>query len=212
MNQDWQIGRQIELARENYVGTIEYCCWAPDQVYDLTPDTEQFEPHTELQAAYTASLTRSFLQALIRRAHDNGLRVLAMGTGMASLQGAREHPEQMMYTPDGQMYLHSGALHDGRRHNAVGAHVFTPERITAWANEMAASVDMFGWDGVRFDWNFFPLSQATPRPGTTRRGMTGRAARRGTCSPTRMRSPRSCVGSGATPSRSGTRVSSTTAA
>lgn len=162
MNQDWQVDRQIELARENCVGTIEYCCWAPDQVYDLTPDTEQFEPHTESQAAYTASLTRSFLQALIRRAHDNGLRVLAMGTGLASLQGAREHPEQMMYTPDGQMYLHSGALHDGRRYNAVGAHVFTPERITAWANEMAASVDMFGWDGVRFDWNFFPLSPQDP--------------------------------------------------
>ena len=162
LNQDWMVPSYLQRAKDNYVGTIEYYCWAPDQVFDLTPDTEQFEPHTESQGAYRARLTRSFLQNLVRQAHDKGLRVLAMDTGWASLQGALDHPEWMKYTRDGQIYLYNGNMHDGKRFNAVGAHLFTQERIKRWAREMSASVDMFGWDGVRFDWNFVPISPADP--------------------------------------------------
>jgi len=174
MNQECQIARQLELAEENSVGTIEYSCWAPDQVYDLTPDTEQFEPHTESQGAYKAPLTRSFLQELVRGAHDKGLRVLAMGAGLTTLQGALAHPDEVKYTADGQMCLYNGALHDGKRCNAVAAHLFTPARVRAWANEMAASVDMFGWDGIRFDWSFVPLSPQDPlAPGADGTGADG---------------------------------------
>ncbi len=162
MSKEWLIPSQIELAKDNYVGTIEYYCWAPDQVFDLTPDTEEFEPHTESQGSYRTQLTRSFVQDLVRQAHDSGLRVVAMDTGWASLKGALDHPDWMKYTRDGQIYLYNGNMHDGKRFNAVGAHVFTPERSRQWAREMAASVDMFGWDGVRFDWNFIPISPGDP--------------------------------------------------
>lgn len=162
MNEEWMIPAWVEWAKSNYIGTIEYYCWAPDQVFDLTPDTEEFEPHTESQGAYRTRLTRSFLRNLVRQADDSGLRVLAMDTGWASLQGALDHPEWMKYTRDRQIYLFNGNVHDGKRFNAVGTHVFTPERIERWAQEMSASVDMFGWDGVRFDWNFVPISPADP--------------------------------------------------
>ena len=162
MNSEWQIDRRVEWARRNAIGTIEYYCWAPDQVFDLTPDTEVSEPHTESQRAYRAELTRTFLQGLVTEAHEGGLRVLAMDTGMASLPGALSHPERIRYTAEGQLYLYNGNIHDGRRLNAVPAHIFTTDRIRDWANEMAACVDMFGWDGVRFDWNFLPVSAQDP--------------------------------------------------
>jgi len=162
MDQPWEIAPQIEWTRGNYIGTIEYYCWAPDQVFDLTPDTEEFEPHTESQGAYRARLTRTFLRDLVAAAHDAGLRVVAMDTGMAGLDGALRHPEDVKYTADGQIYLYNGAIHDGKRFNAVPANVFTPERIRQWAEEMADSVVMFGWDGVRFDWNFIPVSAQDP--------------------------------------------------
>jgi hypothetical protein len=163
MNREWMIPAWMEWARQNYLGSIEYYCWAPDQVFDLTPDTEEFEPHTESQGVYRARLTRSFLQSLVRRAHDAGLRVMAMDTGWASLQGALDHPEQMKHTREGQVYFFNGNIHEGRRYNAAGAHVYADDRVRRWACEMNASVDLFGWDGVRFDWNFLPVSPADPK-------------------------------------------------
>ena len=162
MRYPYLIPGRVEQAKRAYQGVIEYYCWAPDQVFDLTPDTETFEPHTESQGAYRTELTRTFVKDLVRTAHQNGLRVLAMDTGFCSLHGALTHPDRVKYTEDGQIYFYNGRIHDGRRFNAVGAHLFTPEATTAWANEMCASVDMFGWDGVRFDWNFIPVAPQDP--------------------------------------------------
>ncbi len=162
MRYDWLTPAMVEKAKDSYVGVIEYYCWAPDQVFDLTPDTEIFEPHTESQGSYRTQLTRTFLRDLVSAAHRSGLYVNAMDTGFASLEGALRHPERVKYTADGQIYLYNGNIHDGKRFNAVGAHVFTPDAIRAWAEEMNASVDMFGWDGVRFDWNFIPIAEQDP--------------------------------------------------
>ena len=162
MRYDWLTPAMVEHAQRSYVGAIEYYCWAPDQVFDLTPDTESFEPHTESQGVYRTRLTRTFLRDLVAAAHRRGLYVMAMDTGFAGLDGALKHPDRVKYTKDGQMYLYCGNIHDGRRFHAVGAHVFTPEAIRAWAEEMSASVDMFGWDGVRFDWNFIPIAPQDP--------------------------------------------------
>jgi hypothetical protein len=162
MRYPWLVPAKIEQTKRNYHGVIEYYCWAPDQVFDLTPDTEKFEPHTESQGSYRTELTRTFVKGLVDTAHRNGLRMLAMDTGFASLHGALTHPDRVKYTKDGQIYLYNGRIHDGRRFNAVGARLFTPKAVTAWAKEMCASVDMFGWDGVRFDWNFIPIAPQDP--------------------------------------------------
>ncbi|OGV73972.1 MAG: hypothetical protein A3K19_22835 [Lentisphaerae bacterium RIFOXYB12_FULL_65_16] len=162
MKDAWMTPRQVGKLKETYFGVLEYYCWAPDQVLDLTPDTEEWSPHTESQAAYATRLTRTFLQDVVRQAHESGLYVLAMDTGMLSLDGALRRPELAKYTADGQMYLYNGAIHDGKRYNAVCGNVFSNDVIRAWAEEMAASVDLFGWDGVRFDWNFLPAAPQDP--------------------------------------------------
>ncbi|MCK5804459.1 MAG: hypothetical protein KAI66_16595, partial [Lentisphaeria bacterium] len=162
MRYDWMTPAMVKMAKNNYVGIIEYYCWAPDQVFDLTPDTETWEPHTESQGAYRTELTRTFLKNVVDSAHASGLRVLAMDTGYASLPGALDHPKRVKYTRDGQMYVYNGNIHDGKRFNAVVAHLYEPELARAWAEEMCASVDMFGWDGVRFDWNFIPIAPPDP--------------------------------------------------
>ncbi len=162
MRYDWLVPGKVRQAKENYVGCIEYYCWAPDQVLDLTPDTDTWEPHTESQGAYRTQLTKSFLKGLVDQAHDAGLRVLAMDTGFLSLPGALRHPERAKYTVDGQIYLYNGNIYDGDRFHAVGANVFNQEAIQAWAEEMCDSVRMFGWDGVRFDWSFIPCAPQDP--------------------------------------------------
>jgi hypothetical protein len=162
MRAPYLIEAKIEQAKRAYHGIIEYYCWAPDQVFDLTPDTEKFEPHTESQGSYHTELTRTFLKDLVRTAHQHGLRMLAMDTGWCSLHGALTYPERVKYTRDGQIYLYGGKFHKGRRFQVAGAHIFTPEAITTWAKEMCASVDMFGWDGVRFDSNLIPIEPQDP--------------------------------------------------
>ena len=162
MKFDWLTPAMVEQAKDAHVGVIEYYCWAPDQVFDLTPDTEVFEPHTESQGVYRTELTRTFLKDMVKAAHEKGLYVNAMDTGMASLHGALARPERMKYTEDGQIYLYNGNIHDGRRFNAAPAHMYRPEYAKEWAEEMNRSVDMFGWDGVRFDWSFIPIAPVDP--------------------------------------------------
>lgn len=159
---DWLIDAVVQKFKENYITTIEQYCWAPDQVLDLTPDTEKFVPHTESQGGYSQPLTKTFLKTFVDTAHKNGMYVLAMDTGFLSLDGALNHPEKAKHTKDGQFYLYNGNIHRNKRFNAVGANIFSEKAIKEWAEEMNASVDMFGWDGVRFDWNFIPIATQDP--------------------------------------------------
>jgi len=162
MNREGQEGYLIHNLRENYNGVVEYYCWMPDEIYDMTPDTEVFEPHTESQGAYRTTITRQFIKDLVALGKKNGVRVVTLASGFASLPGALKHPEEMQYTKDGQIYIWNGKLHGKDRFGVPAANVYSEEKIKRWAQEMIASTDMFGWDGVRFDWNFIPAVPPDP--------------------------------------------------
>ncbi len=162
MNREGQEGYLIHNLRENYNGIVEYYCWMPDEIYDMTPDTEVFAPHTESQTAYTTTITRQFIKNLVALGKKNGVRVVTLASGFASLPGAMQNPEEIQYTKDGQIYIWGSKLHGKDRYAVVGAHVYTEERVKRWAQEMVASTDMFGWDGVRWDWNFIPAVPPDP--------------------------------------------------
>ncbi len=162
MNREGQEGYLIHNLRENYNGIVEYYCWMPDEIYDMTPDTEIFEPQTESQTAYRTTITRQFIKNLVAIGKKNGVRVVTMASGFASLPGALQHPEDMQYTRDGQIYFWAGKLHGDDRFAVVSANVYDEESIKRWAQEMIASTDMFRWDGVRWDWNFIPAVPPDP--------------------------------------------------
>ena len=156
----------MRMFRERYFGIVEYYCWAPDQVTDLTPDGDTWEPHTESQGAYRVTLTKKFLQMAVKEGHRHGIHMYAMDTGMISLPGVLAHPELVKYTEDGQPYMYNGRVYDGKHRFSVGSvDIYSDDKVRRWGEEMAASVDMFGWDGVRWDWGFVPTAPPDPLAG-----------------------------------------------
>lgn len=162
MNKEGQETYMIPHLRDNYQGIIEYYCWMPDEIYDLTPDTEVFEPHTESQGAYRATITRKFIKDLVDFANKNGIRVVTLESGFASLRGALKHPEEMKYSQDGQILLYNGKIYEKERFAVVPANIYTEDAVRRYAQEMVASTDMFNWNGVRFDWGFIPVVPPDP--------------------------------------------------
>ena len=149
--------------RERYFGIVEYYVWMPDELLDLTPDTPSWRPHTESQGAYETTLTKKFLQNYVKAAHERGVHVYAMDAGMLSLPGILDRPELVKYTPDGQPWIFNGKIYGGERRYAAGmGNPYTREFVREWGEEMARSVDMFGWDGCRWDWGFVPTVPADP--------------------------------------------------
>jgi len=153
----------MQQMREKGFGIVEYYCWMPDELLNLTPDGEKWFPHTESQGAYEVTLTKKFLKTLVQEAHKRGIHVYAMASGLLSLPGLLDRPELVKYTPDGQPWIYNGRIQDGQRRYAVGlSNPYTREFVKEWGEEMAASVDMFGWDGCRWDWGFVPSKPSDP--------------------------------------------------
>ena len=153
----------MQQMREKGFGIVEYYCWMPDELLNLTPDGDKWHPHTESQGAYEVTLTKKFLKTLVGEAHKRGVHVYAMDSGMLSLPGILDRPELVKYTPDGQPWIYCGRIQDGERRYAVGvSNPYTREFVKEWAEEMAASVDLFGWDGCRWDWGFVPSKPTDP--------------------------------------------------
>jgi len=153
-HQNWYIPQM----RRGYTGTVEYYCWAPDHKYDMTPEGDSWEPHTESQGAYRTTVSKAFVKNMIALAHENGLRVVAELAQFASFHHSMEHPEELVYTEDGQPWVWYRRIYeDGAEFAIILRDYFSEDLVRGWAEEMNRSVDMFGWDGVRFDCGFLPI-------------------------------------------------------
>ena len=147
--------------RKKYVGAYEYYCWAPSTIFGLAPKEESWIPHTE--ANYTATISKKFLKQLVDDAHSQGVGVYAWVTGLWNYKVGMEHPELLQYTANGQPNIYNGTVwKNGHRRMVLKPNMFTVERARMWGEEMADSVDMFGWDGCRWDWTFVPSVMNDP--------------------------------------------------
>jgi hypothetical protein len=161
----WEEGTEpawIEQLRRGYIGTFEYYCWAPSTIGGLAPQEDKWDPHTESQAAYQTPLTKKFLKTLIDDAHSNGISVYALITGLFNHRKGLENPELFQYCKNGQPSLYNGRIYGDRRFATGKPNAFTPEFAYEWGKEMGLSVDMFGWDGCRWDWSFIPNAPCDP--------------------------------------------------
>ncbi len=149
------------IFRKKYVGAYEFYCWAPSTIFGLAPTEDKWIPHTE--ANYTCTLTKKFLQTLVADASSQGVGIYAWITGLWNYRVGLQHPELLQYTASGQPNIYNGTVwKNGHRRMVLKPNMFTPERAKMWAEEMADSVDMFGWDGCRWDWTFIPSVASDP--------------------------------------------------
>jgi len=163
IRQEGSEATHVRKVREAYVGIVEYYCWTPDTVNDMTPEGKSWQPHTESQGAYEVTLTKAFLQTIVRKAHENGVHVYSWITGLMPFTSGLQKPELFQYTPDGQPYLYNGRVYDGQRRYSVGpVNIYREDLCLRWGEEMARSADMFGWDGCRWDWGFVPTVPSDP--------------------------------------------------
>ena len=147
--------------KKRYVGAYEYYCWAKSVIGALAPEDDSWIPNTE--HSVDSTLTKDMVKFLVKDAHSKGVGVYSWITGLWNYQYAFRYPERLQYNKDGQPNIYSGKVYpDGRRRAVVKPHMFTPERAAEWGREMADSIDMFGWDGCRWDWSFCPNMLSDP--------------------------------------------------
>lgn len=156
-----QVNARNNVFKKKYIGTYEYYCWAESTIGALAPKHDSWIPNTE--APYHNILTRKFLKYMIDDAHSKGLNVISWITGLWNFKYALQHPDRIQYSKNGEPNIYSGQVYpDGTRRAVLKANYFTPERAAEWGREMADSVDMFGWDGCRWDYTFVPSIKCDP--------------------------------------------------
>lgn len=154
------LAKNVINIRRGYAGVTEIYNWPRNSLFDMTPDTDWYlgGPY------YFVSWSREYLKAFIAEAHRNGLGVVSWAQAMIDISDAMEYPQYLQYTAEGQFLSDrhhifqdgaqrtQGVLPPGPVENmAVSVNFGIPEVSRQWGREMAASCQMFDWDGVRFD-------------------------------------------------------------
>ena len=147
--------------KRRYVGAYEYYCWAPSTIFGLAPKEDEWLTGTE--AGYDTPITKKFVKGLVDNAHSMGVGVYTWITGLWNYNIGIQHPEWLQYCANGQPNIYNGGIRrTGIRRMTLKPNIYTEERARIWGEEMADSVDMFGWDGCRWDFSFLPSASNDP--------------------------------------------------
>jgi len=161
-NQEGSEAVWVERMRRGYIGIFEYYVWAPSMIGGLTPHEDRWEPHTEAQGVYRSSVSKKFIKTLIQNAHADGIGVYAMITGLFNFNKGLEEPKLFEYCANGQPAIYNGKVYGDTRFAVAKANAYSEDFAYKWGQEMARSVEMFGWDGCRWDWSFLPSASNDP--------------------------------------------------
>ena len=157
----------IDELKRNYFSFAEYYTWTSCPMTGLTPAEDEWMPHTESQVSYEAVVNKKFVKSFVAEAHQNGIAVFPWMNGEVALPTGLDHPEYFRYGKNGQPLLYNGTVHNGKRYAiAYTSYLYNEENAYKWGREMAKSIDMFGWDGCRFDWAFLPATIGDPMRAT----------------------------------------------
>lgn len=156
-----------DMMRRQYVGSYEYYVWTssvwdPTRKAGLSPVADEWEPMTESSAGYRVTLRKKFLQDMVRESHARGIAVYAWITGLTNYRFAYAYPDMFQYCRNGQLSIYAGKVHGKDRFAVAKLAPYTEEAARDWGDQLADSVDMFGWDGCRWDWSFLPCSPNDP--------------------------------------------------
>jgi len=155
--------KYIKSLRKNYFGAFEYYAWTPCPYLGLTPEGDSWEPETESQVAYSARVEKKLVIDFVKLAHENGISVFPWMNGEIALGTGLDHPEYYRYGSNGQPLFYNGIIRNGKRYAIAYSSVLYDEKNSyGFGKMMSASIDMFGWDGCRFDWGFTPSVVGDP--------------------------------------------------
>ena len=170
INRAWA-DRALANMRNAYIGWMEIGFWAPDDFSNLTPDREEFISNV------MSPQRTSHIHHTIEAAHRNGVGIYTYlkGNYVDGRDGflfAQKHPELIYYhrdtgRPIGQWDMEhlihwdehekqklAGESKLGQKWYYLRLDVGRPSVVDVSARETIASINMFGWDGVRFDGDF----------------------------------------------------------
>jgi len=157
--------------KRRYANYFERFAWAPCDYSDLTPDTEIFYSG---QTQYPGSI--SGFRNLLSEAHKAGVKGITYGKacagGIAGFMTFQRHPEFFQIRPEGlpseamsvfylermlanDYNLHAPPSEGGWQHWAsLWCDWSHDDTVIFGAHAIMDSIEMFGWDGVRWDGHF----------------------------------------------------------
>ena len=166
----------VEKAKKSYANTSEFFAWAEEDMVEMSPPTEYWFSG---QTCY--HLRKQGLKRLIELAHEKGIAVVTYGkfimSGYLGWKTAYDYPNDhrgQYFYPVGMWEGVNVAtldrfrnrefqIYESRPH--ITGNVFdawwqdflpinpdrTPRMVKIAADEMVRSIEMFGWDAVRWD-------------------------------------------------------------
>lgn len=170
------IRRGLDKARSEYFNACEYFAWAPDDMVEMSPAADFWSSG---QTNYR--MNKQTIQRQIRLAHEQGFAVATYGkfvmSGLEGWQTAYDYPGDhrgQYYYPVGMWEGVNVEDLDRRRDgdfsiyskspNVPGTPLrtwwstfmpinpdATPRMVRIAAEECVRSIDMFGWDAIRWD-------------------------------------------------------------
>lgn len=165
--QSGQEAAWADALRRSYIGAYEYYVWTPStwdptRKAGLTPVADEWHPMTESSGTSRLVIRKQFLKDIVKFSHDRGIAVYAWITGLTNYRMAYAYPDMFQYCRNGQLSIYSGKMHGKSRFAVAKLAPYTVDVARDWGEQMADSVDMFGWDGCRWDWSFLPCSPNDP--------------------------------------------------
>lgn len=163
MNNIGTARQYIKNLRRNYIGAFEYYAWTPCPYLGLAPKTDSWDVETESQVTYSARVEKQFVINFVKFAHENGISVYPWMNGEVALGTGLDHPEYYRYGSNGQPLFYNGTIRNGKRYAIAYSSVLYDEKNSyEFGRMMSESIDVFGWDGCRFDWGFTPSVVGDP--------------------------------------------------
>ncbi len=173
---DDTIRRGLTEARAGYYNATEYFAWAEDDLVEMSPEADFWSSG---QTNYR--MHKQTLQRQIRLAHEQGFAVSTYGkylmSGFPGWETAYDYPYDhrgQYYYPIGMYLGVSASTLDRRRHRDTPSYIrhtevkgnafdtwwnyflpincdATPHMVRIAAEECVRSIEVFGWDAIRWD-------------------------------------------------------------
>ena len=164
---DGQEAAWADTFKRTYIGMVEYYVWSPstwdpDRRAGQAPAADEWYPCTESQAGYRCKLTKKYVKGFIDACHERGIHVYDWITGLVNYRQAFAHPDKFQYCRNGQLQIYSGKVYGQDRFAVAKLAPYTIEDAVEWGEQMCESIDMFGWDGCRWDWGWLPSAPNDP--------------------------------------------------
>ena len=174
--QDGAEAAWADVFRRQYIGMVEYYAWSPstwdpERKMGQAPKVDEWWPTSDSQTGYINMITKKFLKTLIEEFHKRGVDAYDWITGLCNYRQAVAHPDKFQYCRNGQLAIYAGRVWKPEENKLLKVPTrfavakiapYTVEDAIDWGEQTVESIEMFGWDGCRWDWGWTPCAPNDP--------------------------------------------------